>query len=264
MALPAKTILVTGATGGIGLAVCIRLAKQGHSLILAARDETKLGALTEELTKAYPAAHGWLSVDMTEDASVEAFGQELSAQGAVLDGVVLMPPQTTRSSDPLPSNEIWRKAFQNSFIGPLALLKEAIAHTLPDPANGRRSKIVIISAISSAQVIGHYALSNAIRAAWAAEAKTLAFALGPGGIHINTLSLGGILTADYTKSIEERAASAGVSFEERLAEETSNVPLGKYGKPEEVAAAVEGMLSDFSDHMSGVNIMCDGGFTRAY
>ena len=113
-------------------------------------------------------------------------------------------------------------------------------------------------------MIGHYALSNAIRAAWAAEAKTLAFALGPRGIHINTLSLGGVLTPGYTKSIEERAASAGVSFEERLAEETSNVPLGKYGKPEEVAAAVEGLLSDFSDHMSGVNIICDGGFTRAY
>ena len=61
-----------------------------------------------------------------------------------------------------------------------------------------------------------------------------------------------------------RAAGAGMTFEQRLAEETSNVPLGKYGKPEEVAAAVEGLLSDFSDHMSGVNIMCDGGFTRAY
>ena len=55
-----------------------------------------------------------------------------------------------------------------------------------------------------------------------------------------------------------------MTFEQRLAEETSNVPLGKYGKPEEVAAGVAGLLSDFSDHMSGVNIMQAGGFTRAY
>jgi 3-oxoacyl-[acyl-carrier protein] reductase len=164
---------------------------------------------------------------MTRDASVEEFGRELSTQNVVLDGAVLMAPQLPRSSDPLPSNDTWREAFQNSFVGPLALLKEAMAHMLPDPRNGRRSKVVIISAISSAQVIGNYALSNAIRAAWAAEAKTLAFALGQRGIHVNTLSLGGILTPHYTKSIEERAASAGVTFEERLAEETSNVPLGK-------------------------------------
>lgn len=55
-----------------------------------------------------------------------------------------------------------------------------------------------------------------------------------------------------------------MTFEERLVEETSNVPLRKYGEPTEVAAAVEGLLSDFSDHMTGLNIMHDGGFTRAY
>jgi enoyl-[acyl-carrier-protein] reductase (NADH) len=80
---------------------------------------------------------------------------------------------------------------------------------MPDPSKGRRSKVVIISAISSVQVLGNHALSNVIRAAWAAEAKTMAFA-------------------------------------------------------EEVSAAVEGLLSEFSDHITGVNITCDGGFTRAY
>ena len=55
-----------------------------------------------------------------------------------------------------------------------------------------------------------------------------------------------------------------MTFEQRLAEETSNVPLHKYGTPEEVAVAVEGLLSPFSDHMTGLNILHDGGFTRAY
>jgi 3-oxoacyl-[acyl-carrier protein] reductase len=134
----------------------------------------------------------------------------------------------------------------------------------PDPANGRRAKIVIISGISSAQVLGHYATSNVMRCAWLAEAKTLAFALGERGIHVNTLSLGGTLTPGYTTGLEKRAANAGMDFEQRLAEETSNVPLKKYGKPEEVAVAVEGLLSSFSDHMTGLNIMHDGGFTRSY
>ncbi len=55
-----------------------------------------------------------------------------------------------------------------------------------------------------------------------------------------------------------------MAFEERMAEETANVPLRKYGRPEEVAAAVEGLLSDFSDHITGLNVLHDGGFTRAY
>ncbi|CAN7604001.1 SDR family oxidoreductase [Cupriavidus necator] len=55
-----------------------------------------------------------------------------------------------------------------------------------------------------------------------------------------------------------------MTFSERLAEETLNIPLRKYGRPEEVALAVEVLLSPFSDHMTGVNLLHDGGFTRAY
>ncbi|MDQ4060170.1 MAG: SDR family oxidoreductase, partial [Pseudomonadota bacterium] len=95
-------------------------------------------------------------------------------------------------------------------------------------------------------------------------AKTLAFALGEQGNHVNTLSLGGTLVPWYKEGLEKRAANAGVTFEERLADETANIPLRKYGTPEEVGVVVEGLLSAFSDHMTGLNVLHDGGFTRAY
>jgi len=259
-----RTVLLTGATGGIGLALSNRLAKAGCSLVLAARDSGKLRALCADLTNAFPGTHSWVSVDMTRDDSVKEFAEELAARNVILDGAVLMPPQDPPTNDPLPSSDKWREILQNSFVGPLSLLKAAIATMKPNPASGNRAKIVIISGMSSVQVLGHYASSNVIRCAWLAEAKTLAFALGDRGIHVNTLSLGGTLTPGYTASLERRAANAGVTFEQRLAEETSNVPLKKYGTPDEVAAAVEGLLSAFSDHMTGANIVHDGGFTRAY
>ncbi|HXD42972.1 MAG TPA: SDR family oxidoreductase [Ramlibacter sp.] len=259
-----KTILVTGATGGIGRSVSLRLAKAGYSLVLAAREAGKLESLCTELSNTYPRNHSWISVDMTRDDSVGKFAEALRARDMVLDGAVLMPPQDPPTNDPMPGSQKWREILQNSFVGPLSLLKEAIALMRPDPAKGKRCKIVIISGMSSVQVLGHYASSNVIRCAWLAEAKTLAFALGHRGIHVNTLSLGGTLTPDYAASLGKRAVGAGVTFDQRLAEETSNIPLGKYGAPDEVAAAVEGLLSDFTDHMTGVNILHDGGFTKAY
>ena len=99
---------------------------------------------------------------------------------------------------------------------------------------------------------------------WLAEVKTLAFALGEQGIHVSTLSLGGTLSPWYVAGIERRAAAAGMTYDEHLAEETANVPLRKYGRLEEVAVAIEGLLSSFFDHMIGLNILHDGGFTRAY
>lgn len=259
-----KTILVTGATGGIGVAISHRLAKAGYALLLAARDVNKLQSLCNDLSNMFGGRYAWVSVDMTRDESIEKFAEELKARDVILDGAVLMPPQDPPTNEPLPTNDRWREILQNSFVGPLSLLKVAIAAMKPDPANGRRTKIVIISGMSSVQVLGHYASSNVIRCAWLAEAKTLAFALGERGIHVNTLSLGGTLTPGYLASLERRAAAASLTFEQRLAEETSNIPLKKYGTPEEVAAAVESLLSAFSDHITGVNILHDGGFTRSY
>ncbi len=261
---PGSTILVTGASGGIGRALCTRLAQGGHTLVLAARDATRLDALCAQLPAPGQGSHECISVDMADDASVTAFAGQLTARGTVLDGAVLMPPQDPPTNDALPPSAAWREILQRSFIGPLALLKAAIGAMQPDPARGRRGKIVIVSGMSSVQVLGHYATSNVIRCAWLAEAKTLAFALGERGIHVNTLSLGGTLTPKYRESLAGRAERAGVGFEQRLAEETDNIPLKKYGTPEEVALAVEGLLSPFSDHMTGVNLLHDGGFTRAY
>lgn len=175
-----------------------------------------------------------------------------------------MPPQPHSDSDPMPEPEVWRTLFQTSFIGPLSVLKSAIALMDSAPEAGRRCKIVIISGISSAQVLSHYATSNVIRTAWVGEAKTLAFALGERGIHVNTLSLGGTLSPWYREAIGKRATNTGVTYDERVASETDNIPLKKYGTPSEVAVVIEGLLSPLSDHMTGLNILHDGGFTRAY
>ncbi|VTU18458.1 Glucose 1-dehydrogenase 4 [Variovorax sp. PBS-H4] len=201
---------------------------------------------------------------MGDDAGIPAFGERLADRGLLLDGVVMMPPQMPPTNDWVPPNDTWRTLFQRSFICPLGLLKAAIIAMDADPARGRRAKVVIISAITSVQALGHYATSNVLRCAWLAEAKTLAFALGERGIHVDTLSLGATLTPDYSASLQRRADQAGISFAQRLADETSNIPLGKYGQPEEVAVVVEQLLGAFSDHMTGANLLHDGGFTRAY
>jgi len=258
-----STILVTGASGGIGQAVCLQLARSRNRLVLAARNKQNL----DETLATLPSTsepHIALPLDMGSDESVEAFGAAMEKSRIELDGVVLMPPQPHADPNAMPEPEVWRGLFQTSFIGPLSTLKMATARMRPDVASGKRCKIVIISGISSAQVMSNYATSNVLRTAWIGQAKTMAFVLGPQGIHINTLSLGGTLAPRYRDGLARRAEAAGLTYEEKLTQEVDNVPLRKYGQPAEVAVAVEGLLSPFSDHMTGTNILFDGGFTRAY
>jgi 3-oxoacyl-[acyl-carrier protein] reductase len=258
------TVLVTGATGGIGTALCSRLAASGFDLVLAARDEERLSVQRQALSGPGRGSVLTVAVDMTDEQSIGRFAAELMRYGTRLDGLVLMPPQVPPNADPLPGADNWGALFQTHVTGPLLLLKAAVAAMQPDPSSGRRAKFVIVSGISSVRVLSQYATNNVIRAAWLAQAKTLAFALGERGIHVNTLSLGGTLTDHYVSLIQARADRAGRSFKKQLDAETSNVPLRKYGTPEEAAITIEALLSQMSDHMTGINLIQDGGFTRAY
>jgi 3-oxoacyl-[acyl-carrier protein] reductase len=205
-----------------------------------------------------------ISLDMARPAEAVKLADLIAGIGSPLDHAVIMPPQPHASVEAMPDPSVWRDLFETSFIGPLEVLKTAIACMSPNVAEGRRSKVVVVSGISSAQVLSHYATANVIRTAWVGQAKTLAFSLGPRGIHINTLSLGGTLSPWYRAAIATRAEKNGMTFEERLASETDNVPLGKYGSPDEAANAIKTLLGPFTDHMTGTNILHDGGFTRAY
>ena len=92
--------------------------------------------------------------------------------------------------------------FPEQLIGPLALLKAAIGAMRPDLAQGRRCKIVIVSGISSAQVMGNCASSNVVPG-WP-KPRRWPSRSGERGLHVNTLSLGGTLTPAYTASLEKR------------------------------------------------------------
>lgn len=254
-----KQILVTGATGGIGRILCEHLGKNGYSLVLSARDSEKLNDLKLHLERVHKTPSSVLVCDFASGDSVQDAARRLKSETERLDGCVLMPPQLPSTGECLPAAENWEKLFRTSFVQPLELLKGIIPHL--ELTSGR---CVLISGISSAQVLSHYATSNVLRTAWVGQMKTLAFAYGSKGVRFNTVSLGGIMTDKYVAGIKSRASEASVSYDEQLANETDNVPLAKYGTPEEVAVAVETLLGPFSDHITGVNITCDGGFTRAY
>ena len=257
MSETAKTILVIGATGSIGVPVCHFLAKSGYSLVLAARDTENLQMLCRELKSAGAASHTWICVDTADDQSIDAFAEEVAARNISVDGVVLIPPRPPRLHEPVPASNAWHEFFQKSFIGPSALLKMAIATMKPDPANGRRSKVVIILGIFAASLPDELATSNLLRGAWAGEAKRLAFALGERGIHVNTLSLDGKV-APWRGASFKHAAHAETTFEQRQGDDAWNMSSREWGEPDEVGIAVEILLSSFSDDMTGLDVQHDG------
>jgi 3-oxoacyl-[acyl-carrier protein] reductase len=247
-----KNYLVTGATGGIGRRVCLKLAEHQTKLILAARPTARLESVVSDLrglkgvSECVP-----IPLDFENTRTVELANRQVAELGMSIDGLVLVYPSIPKSPEIIPAAAEWQEALNRCFVNPLFLLRGC----LDSMADG--SRIVIVSGIASVQVFPDLAYSNAIRAAWLAEAKLLAFRLGQRQIRVNTLSLGGTLTERFT----ERLASAGNPASE---DHPDRIALGHYGNPEDVADVVVSLLGNLSNHITGANIVCDGGLTKSY
>lgn len=256
MSLAGKTVLVTGATGGIGKVLCSHLVKEGANLELMARDERALETLSRQLKCESNGSLSYYACDFKDYAG----HQRLNEQQTVLDGLVIMPPQPAAHDPLFPVVQEWALLFENSFIGPLKLIE----HLLPRLKLSPKAKIVIVSGITSVQVLAQHSTSPVIRAAWRAEAKVLSVALGQFKISVNTVSFGGVLTDVNVARLQKKANDADRSFDEQMLNEVSNVPLAQYATPQMAAQVIGTYLSDFADHITGNNVICDGGFTRCY
>ncbi len=124
-------------------------------------------------------------------------------------------------------------------------------------------RIINIISTSVKQPIKGLGVSNTIRGAVANWSKTLAGELGPYGITVNNILPGPIDTDRMKEIVAGKAAKTGRSEEEIIAAEKAQVPVGRYGRPEEIAQAVAFLASPAAAYINGINLPVDGGRTSS-
>jgi 3-oxoacyl-[acyl-carrier protein] reductase len=216
---------------------------------MAGRNTVKLNALRSSI---HGQSHRVHSVDYLDRAA----GQ-LSDLGE-LDGIVLITPRPGSNPASTPPADEWRDLFDCGFIGPLELLRQAL------PSLKQNARIVIVSGITSVQYYPTLPQFAVLRSMWLAEAKALSNELGERGISVNTLSLGGIWTKKLAKKIAAEAERSGSTPEDLRSQRIQNIPLKKYAELSEIDHVVEQMLGETCSHITGQNIVLDGGFTSVY
>ncbi|HLX54976.1 MAG TPA: SDR family NAD(P)-dependent oxidoreductase, partial [Aquella sp.] len=219
-----KTIIVTCATGNIGKSLCEHLASKHYNLILISKTQEKLEQFKQILTKKYTIRVDIVSVNFDYKSDFGLLHQ-ICKQAEFIDGVVLITPKITPTNNCFPECDIWIENFNRVFVNPLELLKNLMPYL---QSNNKRSKIAIISGISSVHALPNYVINNTIRTAWLGHAKSLAIHYGDKGIHFNTLSIGGVMTETFFETIKKEALKLNRSPEEILSLKVDNVPLKKY------------------------------------
>jgi Dehydrogenases with different specificities (related to short-chain alcohol dehydrogenases) len=240
--LESKTILITGASSGIGRAIAIECSKLGANLIITGRNEQRL---SETLSLMNGESHKAIIADLNN----EDHFNNLIERTTPINGLV----HCAGFVNTLPFQFINRKTISSimdvNFFAPTLLSVQLLKKKKIE----KDSSIVFISSIS-----GKYctyianSMYTASKSAVDGIVKGMALDLAPKNIRVNTVNPGMVDTKIYSK---------GTISREQLAEDVKKYPLKRYGKPEDIAYAVIYLLSDASSWVTGSNLLIDGGYT---
>ena len=246
--LEGKVVLVVGASAGIGADTARVFARDGASVMLVARSEAPLKAITEELTDAgFPAAYvtGDMSVaaDVARfvDATVEKFGR--------LDGAFNNAGLTQAGKLDAVSEDDFDRLMAVNVKGVWLCLREEL-RVMKAQGSGSIVNVSSIGGLRGSSGMGAY---QASKHAVIGLTRTAAHDNGPLGIRINVLAPG----PTETPMLDQTRAAIPGGVEARIAA----TPLRKVGTGTEVGNAAAWLLSDRASHISGVVLPVDGGFS---
>ncbi|RYH71112.1 MAG: SDR family oxidoreductase [Alcaligenaceae bacterium] len=238
--LAGKTILVTGASSGIGRQIAVSCALAGATLVVSGRNTDRLAALLAQLGSR---AHRMVAADLLDESSVK----HMAVQIGEIDGVVHSAGIAALAPLRLASKAHIEGQLATNFVAPMLLTQQLLLRNAV--ANG--GSIVFISSISAHIGVHGVSAYSASKAALEAMARSLAIEVARKLIRVNCLAPGLV----ETPMLAAARSTAG-GLEETLA----RYPLG-VGQPEDVANAAVFFLSHASRWITGTTLTLDGGHT---
>jgi NAD(P)-dependent dehydrogenase (short-subunit alcohol dehydrogenase family) len=243
--LGGKRAIVTGGTRGIGRAIVETLLAEGAEVAFCARNADEVAAATEALSAGGKRVTGGV-VDVADTAALQSWIAQATAK---LGGLDVFVANVSAGGGMGP--EMWQKNFDVDVMGTVRGCEAAM------PAlTEARGAIVIISTTAAVETFVAPQAYNALKAALVTYAKQLCEAVAPQGVRVNTVSPGPItFKGGAWETIETHMPDFHASV-------LAQAPSGRFGRPEEVANAVVFLASPVASHISGVNLVVDGGFTK--
>jgi 3-oxoacyl-[acyl-carrier protein] reductase len=247
LGLQRRVALVTGGSRGIGRAIAETLAAEGARVAVAARSADGVRAVAEAI-----GGRGYV-FDSSDLAGVDPLVDAVEGDLGPIDIYVANTGGPPRDSDPLAfSAEQWETAHRTLVVAPMLVL----ARVVPGMRERGFGRVVAVSSSAAVEPIGGLQLSNVNRPGLLAGFKLVARENAAHGVTFNAVLPGRIAT--------DRLVSVYGSLEAAEEAAASEVPAGRLGTPEEVAAAAVFLCSAAAGYVTGQRVLVDGGLTRSW
>ena len=257
--LSGKKALIGGSSKGIGLGIAKQLAESGASVCLMARNETKLKEIILKLPSSENQNHDYLVVDFSNFDRFKIIIEEYVDKNRI--DILINNTQGPPAGNSL-SKDI--ESYQEAFD----LLFKSVVYTtsliVPKMLKNKWGRIINVTSVSVKEPLNYLVLSNSIRSAVVAWAKSLSVDVGKGGVTVNSILTGYFDTERINDLNKEKSKSLNISEDEVLKNMKSLVPINRLGKTEEYGFLVSFLSSDKAAYINGASIPIDGGLLKSY
>ncbi len=259
LGLTGKVAMVAGASRGLGYAVARALAAEGARVSIGSREADKIAVAGGRIAAETQAEVLAMPADVrSSDSLTEWHARTIERFG----GIDLLfvnaggPPAGAALSF---DDAGWQGAFELLVLSAVRMVRLAV----PSMKSRGGGAIVVSTSTSVREPIASLALSNVVRSSVSALSKTLANELAADQIRVNHLMPGRIDTDRIRELDTIRAKQLDVTPDEQRANQARQIPLGRYGRPEEFAAAAVFLFSDAARYITGASLQVDGGMVRS-
>lgn len=249
LGLKGKVAFIAASSDGLGKAVAIELAKEGATIIINGRNKEKLEKTKQEIENEFNIKVLAISGDLADEVERTTVLKTMLSQHNKIDILVSNTggPRSGKFEDL--SMDDWDNTYKLLLASTVAIIKGI----LPGMKKQQWGRIIAITSQAVKQPVDNLILSNSVRASVAGLMKTLASELGEHNITVNNVMPGYTKTNRLLSLIESNPSFASAINE---------IPLKRFGNPEEFAAAVTFLASERASYITGISLAVDGGWIK--
>ncbi len=258
LGLKDKVAVVGGSSLGLGRACAMGLAEEGARVVVSSRNEERLHETAEEIRSKTGAQVLAVPTDMSKAEDIENLIDRTVDEFGRIDCLVNNAGGPPAGLFMEQGEDQWELGWKLTFMS----MVRSSTKVVPIMQRQGGGSIVNITSLSVKQPVDSLILSNSYRAGVVGVAKTMANELGQYNIRINNVCPGYIRTQRLESLLAGRGEKTGQSLEEVIDDISGDVPLGRPGKPDELADMVVFLSSDRARYVTGVTVQVDGGVVK--
>lgn len=259
LGLKGKRALVLASSKGLGRAVARQLVLEGAEVILSSRNTDHLKKTAEELDRLSEGAVTYFPADVSKKDDLDALADFTKLHFDTLDILVNNAGGPPGGDFLSMTDEDWQRAFELNLLSYVRMIRSAVP--LMEQAGG--GHIINIASSSIKMPISSLVLSNTFRLGIVGLSKTIAGELAGKKILVNTLAPGRIATDRVEQLDRQKSERTGIPIQDIKSRSEAEIPLGRYGRPEEFARVAAFLASDACSYVTGDSLLVDGGLVRS-